>query len=69
MDNLAKHIFDNGDKILLMSATIIDPENFAKLIGTSFAIGVGSGTDALFLSLKALSNKNKSEVIKIMKIN
>lgn len=33
VDNLAKHIFDNGDKILLMSATIIDPENFAKTLG------------------------------------
>jgi ATP-dependent DNA helicase DinG len=33
VDNLSKHIFDNGDKILLMSATIIDPENFAKTLG------------------------------------
>lgn len=33
VDNLSKHIFDNGDKVLLMSATIIDPENFAKTLG------------------------------------
>jgi ATP-dependent DNA helicase DinG len=33
VDNLAKHIFDFGDKNLLMSATIIDPENFAKTLG------------------------------------
>ena len=30
VDNLSKHIFDYGDKNLLMSATIIDPNNFAS---------------------------------------
>jgi len=33
VDKLAKHIFDHGGKILLMSATIIDPDNFAKTLG------------------------------------
>jgi ATP-dependent DNA helicase DinG len=33
VDNLSKHIFDYGDKNLLMSATIIDPNNFAKTLG------------------------------------
>lgn len=33
VDNLAKHIFDHGDRVLLMSATIIDPANFAKTLG------------------------------------
>ena len=33
VDNLAKHLFSHGGKILLMSATIIDPENFAKTLG------------------------------------
>ena len=33
VNNLAKHIFDFGDKNLLMSATIIDPDNFAKTLG------------------------------------
>lgn len=33
VDNLAKELFDFGDKIVLMSATIIDPENFAKTLG------------------------------------
>jgi Rad3-related DNA helicase len=33
VDNLSKHIFDFGKKNLLMSATIIDPDNFAKTLG------------------------------------
>lgn len=33
VDNLAKEIFDYGDKIVLMSATIIDHENFTKTLG------------------------------------
>lgn len=33
VDKLSDSIFRFGDKILLMSATIIDPENFAKTLG------------------------------------
>ena len=33
VDNLAKCIFDHADRVLLMSATIIDPKNFAKALG------------------------------------
>ena len=33
VDNLAKHIFNFGDKILLMSATIIDHKKFAHTLG------------------------------------
>lgn len=33
VDNLSKELFDYGEKVVLMSATIIDPENFAKTLG------------------------------------
>ena len=36
---------------------------FAELIGTKFAIGVGSGTDAIKIGLKALGVKSGDEVI------
>ena len=38
-------------------------KNFAKLIGTKYAIGVNSGTDAIKLSLKALNVGRGDEVI------
>ena len=38
-------------------------EGFAKLIGTKYAIGVNSGTDAIKLSLKAFDVKPGDEVI------
>jgi len=38
-------------------------ERICKLVGSKFAVGVGSGTDALFLSLKALGIGEGDEVI------
>jgi dTDP-3-amino-2,3,6-trideoxy-4-keto-D-glucose/dTDP-3-amino-3,4,6-trideoxy-alpha-D-glucose/dTDP-2,6-dideoxy-D-kanosamine transaminase len=38
-------------------------ESFARLVGAKHAIGVGSGTDAIFLSLRALDLQPGDEVI------
>ena len=38
-------------------------KNFAKLIGTKYAVGVNSGTDAIKLSLKAAGIKPGDEII------
>ena len=40
-------------------------KNFAKRTGAKFVIGVGNGTDALFLSLKALDIGKGDEVITV----
>ena len=38
-------------------------DNIAKFVGTKYAIGVNSGTDALLLSLKSIGIKQGNEVI------
>ena len=40
-------------------------KNFSKFIGTKYSVGVGSGTDALYLSLKYLNLKRNDEVITV----
>ena len=52
----------NGDFTLGASVDRFEVE-FSEFIGTEYAIGVGSGTDALFLSLKALGVGIGDEVI------
>lgn len=55
-------LIQQGDYTL--GAAVDSFENrFAQIANTKFAIGVGSGTDALFLSLKAIGVKAGDEVI------
>ncbi|MBI3565984.1 MAG: DegT/DnrJ/EryC1/StrS family aminotransferase [Elusimicrobia bacterium] len=63
-DTLAevKKLVQSGDFTLGKPLTEFE-EKFAKLIGAKYAVGVGSGTDALFLSLKALGIGAGDEVI------
>ena len=74
--NYLSEQFKNSDKILkdikkllsegdfTLGKKVIDFEIlFSKLTGTKYAFGVGSGTDAIFLSLKALDLKPGDEVI------
>jgi len=64
-----KDIFEKISKVVIkgdytLGTAVGDFEKrFASLVGTKHAIGVGSGTDALFLSLKALGVKEGDEVI------
>jgi len=64
-----KKIFDDLDKLIETGDYTLGEElekfekSFAEIIGTKYAIGVGSGTDALFLSLKALNIGVDDEVI------
>lgn len=57
-----KSIVQSGDFTLGQAVETFE-ESFAQLIGTRHAIGVGSGTDALKLSLKALGIEAGDEVI------
>ena len=55
--NFKKNDFILGEKVKIFE------KNFAKFSEKKFAIGVSSGTDALFLALKSLSLKKNDEVI------
>lgn len=57
-----KEFVSTGD--FTLGKPLLDFErSFARLIGSRFAIGVGSGTDAIKLSLRALGIKSGDEVI------
>ncbi len=60
--NEIEELVRSGDFTLGKAVTEFE-NRFAVLIGTKYAIGVGSGTDALFLSLKALGIDKGDEVI------
>jgi len=57
-----KDFVKTGDFTLGKELEIFE-SNFAKTIGTNFAVGVNSGTDAIKLSLKALGIKPGDEII------
>ena len=60
--NKLKFFVNTGDFTLGKPLKIFE-KKFAKLIGTKFAVGVNSGTDAIKLSLKVLGIKPGDEVI------
>ena len=57
-----ERLVQNGDYTLGKSVDEFEA-NIVKLTGSRFAVGVGSGTDAIFLSLKAAGIGNGDEVI------
>ena len=57
-----KKFVKTGDFTLGKELKIFE-QNFAKLIGTKYAVGVNSGTDAIKLSLKVLGVKQGDEII------
>ncbi|MEK7375967.1 MAG: aminotransferase class I/II-fold pyridoxal phosphate-dependent enzyme, partial [Candidatus Margulisiibacteriota bacterium] len=62
IDEAVKAVLESGHFILGPNVAYFEGE-FAEYIGTRFSIGVASGTDALFLALKALGIKGGDEVI------
>ena len=57
-----KKFVDTGDFTLGKELYKFE-KNFSKLIGTKYAVGVNSGTDAIKLALKVLGVKKDDEVI------
>ena len=57
-----KKFVKTGDFTLGKPLQIFE-KKFAKLIGSKYAIGVNSGTDAIKLSLKVLGVKQGDEII------
>jgi len=55
-------LIESGDYTLGKPVTVFE-RKFADLIGTKYAVGVNSGTDALFLSLKAIGIRPGDEII------
>lgn len=54
----------NGDYVLRQDVKVFE-ESLARYVGTKYAVGVNSGTDALFLSLKAAGVGPGDEVITV----
>jgi len=62
MDNAISNVIENSAFVGGKAVSEFN-KNFADFIGTNHAIGVGNGTDALIISLKALGLKHGDEVI------
>jgi dTDP-4-amino-4,6-dideoxygalactose transaminase len=59
-----KEVIEN--KMFVMGNELLKfEENFSKYIGTQYGVGVNSGSDALFLSLKALGIVKGDEIITV----
>ena len=70
--NSIKDQIDNAIKEVIYSCDFINGRytkefeaNFSKFIGIKHCIGVGNGTDALFIALKALGINERDEVITV----
>jgi len=64
LDNAWHGVAERGDLILREDVEEFE-EKLAAFVGTGYAVGVNSGTDALFLSLKMLGIKEGDEVITV----
>jgi len=64
IDFTIKDVLDRGDLILRSDVKKFE-NSLAKLVGTKYAVGLNSGTDALFLSLKAAGIGQGDEVITV----
>jgi len=64
LDNAFTSVFESGVFVLGENVSLFE-EEFADYLGAEFAVGVGSGTEALHLSLKACDIGPGDEVITV----
>jgi len=64
IDDAIQDTLERGDLILRQDVEEFE-KNLAEFLGTKYAVGLNSGTDALFLSLKFLGVKEGNEVITV----
>lgn len=64
IDAAITRVLDTG-KYILGEETNLFEQEFASYVGQSYALGVASGTDALFLALRACDIDESSEVITV----
>ncbi len=64
LDDAFKSVFESGNFVLGENVRLFE-EEFANYLGAGFAVGVGSGTEALHLSLKACDIGHGDEVITV----
>ena len=64
LDNAFTNVFESGNFVLGENVRLFE-EEFADYLGAEFAVGVGSGTEALHLSLKACDIGHGDEVITV----
>jgi dTDP-4-amino-4,6-dideoxygalactose transaminase len=64
IDTAISNVLKNGMYILGSEVRSFE-EEFASFIGTKYAVGVASGTDALHISLRALNLEDGDEVITV----
>lgn len=62
IDSEIKRVLEAGDLILRADGEKFE-QDFARFVGTKYAVGLNSGTDALYLSLWALGIKAGDEVL------
>lgn len=64
IDDAMQDTLERGDLILRQDVEEFE-KNLAEYVGTDYAVGLNSGTDALFLSLKFLGIKEGDQVITV----
>ncbi len=64
LDHAFTNVFESGNFVLGENVRLFE-EEFANYLGAGFAVGVGSGTEALHLSLKACDIGSGDEVITV----